>query len=89
MFGDESYLDMFGEAYSAAMGHMQLAGSFQRYGWLVDVHMDTGTLARPWISSLSAFWPGLQALAGRVLGSRRPRFVFGMRASASKPLCGA
>lgn len=33
--------------------------------WLADADMDTGKLAQPWISSLSAFWPGLQALAGQ------------------------
>lgn len=34
------------------------------YQWIADVHMTTGNVIHPWISSLSAFWPGLQALAG-------------------------
>ena len=32
----------------------------------VDVHMDSGRLTKPFVSSLGAFWPGMQALAGQV-----------------------
>lgn len=32
--------------------------------FLLDVGMDDGRLARTWVSSLGAFWPGMQALAG-------------------------
>jgi len=36
----------------------------RRYSWLVDVHMETGALSKVFISSLAAFWPGMQALIG-------------------------
>ena len=39
-------------------------GEHAKYGWLVDVHMVSGRLSRIWISSLAAFWPGMQALIG-------------------------
>ncbi len=64
LFGDESFLAMFAEAYAAAMGAMRLVGEYGKKGWLVDIHMDTGRLSRIWISSLAAFWPGMQALIG-------------------------
>lgn len=67
LFGDESYLDMFTELYVAAMRHMRLPGAWAEAGWLADVSMDNARLARPWVSSLGAFWPGMQVLAGRLL----------------------
>lgn len=40
------------------------AGTATPPPWLAHADMQTGKLAHPWISSLSAFWPALQALAG-------------------------
>ena len=34
--------------------------------WWTDVHMNTGAPSKEWVSSLGAFWPGLQALVGQV-----------------------
>ncbi|GFR52408.1 hypothetical protein Agub_g14979, partial [Astrephomene gubernaculifera] len=65
LFGRSEYLDMFAQLYASSMRWMQLPGSPQGYSFLVDVHMDTGRLARPFVSSLGAFWPGMQALAGQ------------------------
>ena len=64
-FGDPGYLRMFVEVYAAAMQRLQLAGRWSSTGWLADMHIGTGQLLHPWISSLSAFWPGLQVLAGQ------------------------
>lgn len=64
LLGEEQYLSMFAEAYASAMHRMRLAGDFARFGWLVDVQVDTGAVSRVFISSLSAFWPGMQALVG-------------------------
>ena len=72
LFGDQAYLDMFTELYTSAMYGLTLrlhpgspADSPSPPPWLADADMQTGKLAQPWISSLSAFWPGLQALAGQ------------------------
>jgi hypothetical protein len=64
LFGDEQFLRMFAEAYASAMGTMQLIGEYSALGWLVDVHAGSGRISRVWISSLAAFWPGMQALIG-------------------------
>ena len=72
LFGDEDYLVMFAKLYTSAMHGLTLrltpdapADSPAPPPWLADANMQTGKLAHSWISSLSAFWPGLQALAGR------------------------
>ncbi len=72
VFGDVEYLDMFTKVYVSAMHGLRLKllasappDSPPPPPWLADADMDSGKLAQPWISSLSAFWPGLQALAGQ------------------------
>eukprot|EP00873_Tetraselmis_striata_P000992 jgi/Tetstr1/421256/TSEL_012260.t1 len=65
VFGKTEYLEMFAELYTAAMVHLRPAG-IDAKGWLLDVHMDTGKLTRPWVSSLGAFWPGMQAMIGQM-----------------------
>ncbi len=65
-FGEPVYLDMFAESYAAAQAHLALSSSINGVEWLVTVHMATGRLMNHFISSLAAFWPGMQALAGQV-----------------------
>ena len=72
MFGEAEYLDMFTMLYTSAMHGLRLkllptapADSPSPPPWLADADMDSGKLAHPWVSSLSAFWPALQALAGQ------------------------
>lgn len=51
--------------------HLQLPGVIPNrpgtFGsaFLMDVHMDSGRLLKPWVSSLGAFWPAMQVLAGK------------------------
>ncbi|KAK9786898.1 hypothetical protein WJX73_010844 [Symbiochloris irregularis] len=62
LFGNSSYLQMFVEAYVAAMRHLRPIGS----PWLGEADMRAGLPSpRAWVSSLSAFWPGMQALVGQ------------------------
>uniref|UniRef100_A0A061R9P2 alpha-1,2-Mannosidase n=2 Tax=Tetraselmis sp. GSL018 TaxID=582737 RepID=A0A061R9P2_9CHLO len=70
VFGDHEFLDMFADVYSSAMGHMRLPEVLHHH-WLVDVHMESGRLSKPWISSLGAFWPGMQALFGEVSSAEK------------------
>ncbi|KAI8469988.1 MAG: glycoside hydrolase [Monoraphidium minutum] len=68
MTGDTHYLDMFTSLYASAMAHMRLprlVGGVRRASFLVDVNMHSGRMARVWVSSLGAFWPAMQALAGQ------------------------
>jgi Glycosyl hydrolase family 47 len=69
-FGDESYLHMFAEQYAAAAAAMHLAPEERGLGWMYDVHMHSGGAVNRWLSSLSAFWPGLQARARRTAAHR-------------------
>ncbi|DBB03198.1 TPA: hypothetical protein ACH3X1_000010 [Trebouxia sp. C0004] len=78
VFGEVEYLDMFSKVYTSAMHGLRLKllasappDSPSPPPWLADAEMDTGKLAQPWISSLSAFWPGLQALAGQVEDAKK------------------
>lgn len=65
-FGDIVYLDMFAESYAAAQAHLALSSSINGVEWLATVHMATGRLMNHYISSLAAFWPGMQALTGQI-----------------------
>ncbi|KAG7670956.1 hypothetical protein KSW81_004384 [Nannochloris sp. 'desiccata'] len=65
-FGDTIYLDMFAELYAEAQAHLALSSSINGVEWLVTVHMATGRLMNHYVSSLAAFWPGMQALTGQI-----------------------
>lgn len=69
-FGEEDYLTMFADAYGAAQANMALSPVVSGANWLVDVHMTTGRVLHPFISSLAAFWPGLQVLIGQEVEAR-------------------
>ncbi|CAG8586677.1 13171_t:CDS:10 [Funneliformis mosseae] len=60
LFGETEYLDMFNEAYHAVLRYIRdETGYFYR-----NVNMMNGGLVSSWIDSLSAYFPGLQVLAG-------------------------
>ena len=57
---------MFSEAYASAQANLALSGPINGVEWLATSHMSTGRIMNNMVSSLAAFWPGLQALAGQV-----------------------
>lgn len=60
LFGEPEYLDVFNEAYAAVLKYVR-----DDTGYLYrNVHMTNGNLMSYWVDSLSAFWPGMQVLAG-------------------------
>jgi len=71
--GDEAWLGAWAAAHAALMRWCNAPTLPPGRGgdrsvpppWRVDVDMGTGALAKPWVSSLAAFFPGLQALAGQ------------------------
>ncbi|KAJ9523159.1 hypothetical protein QJQ45_024102 [Haematococcus lacustris] len=65
MNGDVEQLHAFTDLYTSTMRHQQVPGTLQGFSFLADVHMDSGRLAKPYVSSLGAFWPGMQALIGQ------------------------
>jgi mannosidase alpha-like ER degradation enhancer 1 len=62
MVDDDSFMDIWDDAYAAVMQHHRSNdGHFYR-----NVHLTFGTPLNNLVDSLSAFWPGLQVLAGDV-----------------------
>ncbi|XP_045790083.1 alpha-mannosidase I MNS4 [Trifolium pratense] len=70
LFGDEEYLYIFQEAYSAAMHYLY------HDPWYVEVNMDSAAIVWPLFNSLQAFWPGLQVLAGDINPAIRTHAAF-------------
>ncbi|GBB93048.1 hypothetical protein RclHR1_00210044 [Rhizophagus clarus] len=60
LFGEAEYLDMFSEAYNSVLRYIR-----DETGYLYrNVNMMNGGLMSNWVDSLSAYFPGLQVLAG-------------------------
>ncbi|RIA92358.1 Glycoside Hydrolase Family 47 protein [Glomus cerebriforme] len=60
LFGEIEYLDVFSEAYSSVLRYIR-----DETGYLYrNVNMMNGGLMSSWVDSLSAYFPGLQVLAG-------------------------
>ncbi|XP_019428634.1 PREDICTED: alpha-mannosidase I MNS4 isoform X2 [Lupinus angustifolius] len=70
LFGDEEYLYIFQEAYTAAMHYLF------HDPWYVEVNMDSAAIVWPLFNSLQAFWPGLQVLAGDIDPAIRTHAAF-------------
>ncbi|KAF7776225.1 CAZyme family GH47 [Agaricus bisporus var. burnettii] len=62
MSGEIEFLDVWDDAYTAIMRYSRAADGY----WYRPVSMKTGDTAFFTVDSLSAFWPGLQVLAGDV-----------------------
>ncbi|KAH6914987.1 alpha mannosidase-like protein [Coprinopsis sp. MPI-PUGE-AT-0042] len=60
MSGELEFLDVWDDAYAAIMRYTRALDGY----WYRPVNMKTGDLAYYTVDSLSAFWPGLQVLAG-------------------------
>lgn len=58
---------MFAELYSAIIRYQKMPLLIDNHRWILDVDIHTGLfMPNSWISSLSAFWPGMQVLAGQL-----------------------
>ncbi|KAJ3573862.1 hypothetical protein NP233_g2134 [Leucocoprinus birnbaumii] len=62
MSGEIEFLDVWDDAYAAIMRYSRGADGY----WYRPVNMVTGDTAYFTVDSLSAFWPGLQVLAGDI-----------------------
>ncbi|THH17946.1 hypothetical protein EW146_g2940 [Bondarzewia mesenterica] len=60
--GDHEFLDVWNDSYAAIMRYARSPDGL----WFRRVNIHTGDLAYHTVDSLSAFWPGLQVLAGDV-----------------------
>ena len=70
LLADAEYGHMFEQAYRSVEKHLY------RDPWYVEVNMDSAVVVWPLFNSLQAFWPGLQALAGRAAAAQRTHAAF-------------
>ncbi|KAG9092639.1 alpha mannosidase-like protein [Ceratobasidium sp. UAMH 11750] len=72
MTGESEYHDVWREGYAQIMRYSRGPEGF----WYRNVGATTGQLATVYIDSLSAFWPGLQVLAGDVQNAIKSHLVY-------------
>lgn len=70
--GEPQFLDVWNDAYAAVMQHVRGSDGF----WYRRVNMDTGDLQYSMLDSLSAFWPGLQVLAGDTENAVKSHLIY-------------
>ncbi|KAF4619947.1 hypothetical protein D9613_005188 [Agrocybe pediades] len=72
MSGDIEFLDVWDDAYAAIMRFSRAKDGY----WYRTVNMHTGDVAYLTVDSLSAFWPGLQVLAGDVQNAIKSHMLY-------------
>ncbi|KAG8747282.1 alpha mannosidase-like protein, partial [Ceratobasidium sp. 428] len=72
MTGESEYYDVWREGYAQIMRYSRGPEGF----WYRNVGATTGQLATVYIDSLSAFWPGLQVLAGDIQNAIKSHLVY-------------
>ncbi|KAJ7700003.1 glycoside hydrolase family 47 protein [Mycena rosella] len=72
MSGDVEFLDVWDDSYAAIMRWSRAPDGF----WYRPVNMNSGDTAYFTVDSLSAFWPGLQVLAGDVQNAIKLHMIY-------------
>ncbi|KAJ6599145.1 alpha mannosidase-like protein [Mycena vulgaris] len=72
MSGDLEFLDVWDDSYAAIMRWSRAPDGF----WYRPVNMNSGDTAYFTVDSLSAFWPGLQVLAGDVQNAIKLHMIY-------------
>ncbi|KAJ7095302.1 alpha mannosidase-like protein [Mycena belliarum] len=70
--GDIEFLDVWDDSYAAIMRWSRAPDGF----WFRPVHITTGDTAYFTVDSLSAFWPGLQVLAGDIQNAIKLHMIY-------------
>ncbi|TCD71285.1 alpha mannosidase-like protein [Steccherinum ochraceum] len=70
--GDVEFLDVWQASYAAVMRYTRSPDGF----WYRSVNIHTGDVAYLTVDSLSAFWPGLQVLAGDVENAVKSHMLY-------------
>ncbi|KAI0254258.1 alpha-mannosidase [Lactifluus subvellereus] len=70
--GEHEFLDVWNESYAAIMRYSRSLDGL----WYRQVHMTTGDMAYNTMDSLSAFWPGLQVLAGDIESAIKTHMLY-------------
>ncbi|KAF9534836.1 alpha mannosidase-like protein [Crepidotus variabilis] len=72
MSGELEFLDVWDDAYAAIMRYARAKDGY----WFRTVNMQSGDPAYLTIDSLSAFWPGLQVLAGDIQNAIKLHMIY-------------
>ncbi|KIM46267.1 glycoside hydrolase family 47 protein [Hebeloma cylindrosporum] len=72
MSGEIEFLDVWDDAYAAIMRYSRAKDGY----WYRTVNMHSGDAAYLTVDSLSAFWPGLQVLAGDVQNAIKLHLIY-------------
>ncbi|KAJ3089872.1 hypothetical protein HK100_007627, partial [Physocladia obscura] len=75
LFGNPEYYEIFQKSYAAIQLYNRDT-SPRKNKLYKNVDMDTGNQFTNWVDSLSAFWPGLQVLAGDLENAVFAHFAF-------------
>ncbi|KAF9482475.1 alpha mannosidase-like protein [Pholiota conissans] len=70
--GETEFLDVWEDAYSAIMRYSRARDGY----WYRTINMHSGDAAYLTVDSLSAFWPGLQVLAGDVQNAIKLHMIY-------------
>jgi mannosidase alpha-like ER degradation enhancer 1 len=70
--GELEFLDVWDDAYAAIMRYARSKDGY----WYQTVNMHSGDAAYFTVDSLSAFWPGLQVLAGDVQNAIKLHMIY-------------
>ncbi|EJD01333.1 alpha-mannosidase [Fomitiporia mediterranea MF3/22] len=70
--GEVEFLDVWHEAYAAVMRYVRGLDGF----WFRQVNIHSGDAVYNTIDSLSAFWPGLQVIAGDIENAIKSHLIF-------------
>ncbi|KAF8974233.1 alpha mannosidase-like protein [Flammula alnicola] len=70
--GEIEFLDVWDDAYAAVMRYSRAKDGY----WYRTVNMHSGDAAYLTVDSLSAFWPGLQVLAGDVQNAIKLHMIY-------------
>lgn len=73
---ESSLWDVFALSYNALMSHSAIYPATNSWMLFANVHVSSPERTNMWIDLLSAFWPGLQVLAGRLSDAVSTHLVF-------------
>lgn len=73
---DQRFWDVFALSYNALMSHLAVFTTDHSWMLFSNVQVSTPDRSNLWIDLLSAFWPGLQVLAGRLSDAVSTHLVF-------------
>ena len=76
LFDDDNLWEVFSRSYQSLVSFLAVKSSFNGFTFFANIDTTTGQLVVPWIDLLSAFWPGLQVLAGRLTDAVSSHLMF-------------